>query len=135
MYLGELVLLFGREINVSKKQDVVLRVAMIRRWVGNRGERVRTLYSNCSISLNSSSVNLPGWTPLTSRPKSLNFEEFAWEGGGGGELGWSLRWNRKEGARAHHLLAIVYKSDMLYTPTNNMFNTGGASGYNPGSLD
>lgn len=42
----------------------------------------QTLYNNCSISLNSSSVNFPGWTPLTSRPKSLNLDGSA-EGGRG----------------------------------------------------
>ena len=49
-------------------------------------EGTQTLYSNCSISLNCSSVNLPGWTPLTSRPKSLNLEGSAVGGRGRGTV-------------------------------------------------
>ena len=50
--------------------------------VAQGGSKLQTLYNNCSISLNSSSVNLPGWIPLTSRPKSLNLDESA-DGGRG----------------------------------------------------
>ena len=32
-----------------------------------------TLYKASSTSLNSSALRFPGWTPLTSRPKSTNF--------------------------------------------------------------
>ena len=52
---------------------------------GTRGTK-QALYNNCWISLNCSSVNLPGWTPLTSRPKSLNLEGSAVGGRGRGKV-------------------------------------------------
>ena len=54
------------------------------------GGAIQTLYNNCSISLNSSSVNLPGWTPLTSRPKSLNLEGSAGGGRGRGKVSMAI---------------------------------------------
>ena len=74
---------------------------------GASGGATQTLYSSCSISLNCSSVNLPGWTPLTSRPKSTNLEGSAVGGRGRGTVSMAIVvifGRRRYGACAHKLI-------------------------------
>jgi len=89
-YLRKVVLLLWQEINVSEEQCIVLGGTLISKVICGISGAARTLYNNCSISLNSSSVNLPGWMPLTSRPKSLNLDGSAVGGRGRGTVSMAM---------------------------------------------
>lgn len=82
-HLGQFVLLLRCEVHVAKQQCAVLYRSerCIRQ---TRSQREHTWCSKSEICLKSSFVRFPGSTPLTSRPKSTNFEGSALGGRGKG---------------------------------------------------